>query len=113
MTVADSLDPTRTFSEILIEHGPVPEDDVVRRLAAAGVADPEDAFDELLDEIGSLAGQLIDERWVWLPTTPPAGRTSSSCSPRFPPAKPSAAAWTPTGFARHWGFSPITSVRRC
>jgi hypothetical protein len=53
MTVADSLDPTRTFSEILIEHGPVPEDDVVRRLAAAGVADPEDAFDELLDEIGS------------------------------------------------------------
>jgi hypothetical protein len=29
VTVADALDPTRTFSEILIEHGPVPEDDVV------------------------------------------------------------------------------------
>jgi hypothetical protein len=112
VTVADALDPTRTFSEILIEHGPVPEDDVVRRLAAARVADPEDGFDELLDEIGSPAGQLIDERSVWLPS-PSAGRTSSSCSPRFPPVQRPAAAWTPTGFARHWGFSPITSVRRC
>ena len=67
MTVTDALDPIQTFSDILAEDGPLSEDEVIRRLAAAGVTDPEDAFDELLDEIGSAASELIDERWVWLP----------------------------------------------
>ncbi|HYO04029.1 MAG TPA: SEC-C domain-containing protein [Mycobacterium sp.] len=66
--MADALDPIQTFADILAEHGPLPEDDVVRRLQAAGVADPEDVLDELIDESGCAASQLTDERWVWLPT---------------------------------------------
>lgn len=66
--VAEAVDPIQSFADILAEHGPLPEDDLIRRLGAAGVADPEDAFDGLLDQIGAAAGQLVDERWVWLPT---------------------------------------------
>jgi hypothetical protein len=51
----DPLDPMAALVEILTKHGPLPEDDVVRRLQAAGLADPDDAFDELIDEIGSTA----------------------------------------------------------
>jgi hypothetical protein len=65
--VADALDQTKTLADILAEYGPLTEDDVIQRLQAAGVADPEDALDELIDEIGSVASQLIDDRWVWLP----------------------------------------------
>ena len=62
------MDPAAALAAILAEHGPVTEDDVVRRLEAAGVADADEAFDWLLDEIGGAAGQLIDDRWVWLPS---------------------------------------------
>ncbi len=65
--MTDALDPTAALAKILAEHGPLPEDDVVRRLEAAGVPDPEDTFEELIDEIGGTASQLLDDRWVWLP----------------------------------------------
>ena len=66
-TVTDALDPIAALTEILAEHGPLSEDDVVQRLSEAGVPDADDAFYELLDEIGGSAGQLVDDRWVWLP----------------------------------------------
>jgi hypothetical protein len=66
--MADALDPTSILAKILAEHGPLSDDDVVQRLRQAGVADPDDALDELIDETGCAASQLIDDRWVWLPT---------------------------------------------
>ncbi len=65
--MADAIDPTQTLADILAEHGPLPEADVVQRLEAAGLPDAEDEFDELIDETGCAAEQLIDDRWVWLP----------------------------------------------
>jgi tetratricopeptide (TPR) repeat protein len=65
--VTAALNPITTLVQILTEHGPLPEDDVVQRLRAAGVADPDDVLDELIDEIGSAASELLDDRWVWLP----------------------------------------------
>ena len=66
--MADEVDPVQILTDILAEDGPVPEDDVVRRLQAAGAVESADDFDYLLDDIGSPAAQLADERWVWLPT---------------------------------------------
>jgi tetratricopeptide (TPR) repeat protein len=54
-------------SRILAEHGPLDEDDVVARLRAHGMVDPEAAVDHALDEISCPAAQLVDDRWVWLP----------------------------------------------
>jgi len=68
ITVEDAPDPMAALAEILAEHGPILEDDVFQRLEAAGVADPEDAFDELIDDVSGAARQLIDGRWVWLPS---------------------------------------------
>lgn len=66
--MADALDLIPALTAILTEHGPLSEDDLTQRLRQAGVADPDDAFDELVDEIGCVLGQLTDDRWVWLPT---------------------------------------------
>lgn len=66
--MTDAIDPAAALAEILTEHGPLTEDETVLRLEAAGVADADEAFDWLLDEIGGAADQLIDGRWVWLPS---------------------------------------------
>ncbi|CAM2950850.1 hypothetical protein BST27_12850 [Mycobacterium intermedium] len=66
--MAEVLDAVGTLAEILIEHGPLPEDDIARRLQDCGADDPEAIMDELLDEMACPARQLLDERWFWLPT---------------------------------------------
>ncbi|MGH3640817.1 MAG: hypothetical protein ACRDUX_17505, partial [Mycobacterium sp.] len=66
--MADALHPIPALTAILSEHGPLSEDDLIQRLQQAGVADPDDALDYLVDEIGCAASQLIDDRWAWLPT---------------------------------------------
>jgi SEC-C motif len=66
--VAEAFDAMRTLARILAEHGPLHEDDIARRLRDSGVADPDTLLDEVLDETECPARQLVDDRWVWLPT---------------------------------------------
>jgi hypothetical protein len=61
-------DPLRTLAEVLAEHGPLGEDDLTRRLRDAGEVDPDALLDEGISEITCPARQLVDDRWVWLPT---------------------------------------------
>jgi len=68
VAVLDALDPIKTLERILADHGPLHEDDIERRLRDSGVADPDAVLDALLDEISSPARQLVDKRWMWLPT---------------------------------------------
>jgi hypothetical protein len=82
--VPEALDPIKTLETVLAEHGPLHEDDIAQRLRDSGVADPDTALDQVLDEMACPARQLVDERWVWLPTVL-AGRVSGrtvrpSCS---------------------------------
>ena len=65
--MAEAFDATRTLARILAEHGPLHEDDIARRLRDGGVADPDIVLD-VLDETECPARQLVDDRWVWLPT---------------------------------------------
>lgn len=65
--MAAQIDPTDALARILVEHGPLGEDDIAHRLGEMGVADPEDLLLHLLDEINCLAVPLVDESWVWLP----------------------------------------------
>ena len=66
--MAEAFDATRTLPRILAEHGPLHEDDIARRLRDSGVADPDTVLDEVLDETECPVRQLVDHRWVWLPT---------------------------------------------
>ncbi len=66
--MAEAFDPMRSLARILAEHGPLHEDDIARRLRDSGAADPDTLLDEILDEIECPARQLVDDRWVWLPT---------------------------------------------
>jgi hypothetical protein len=68
VAVAEAFDATRTLPRILAEHGPLHEDDIARRLRDSGVADPDTVLDEILDETECPVRQLVDHRWVWLPT---------------------------------------------
>lgn len=65
--MTDASHAVELTSRILAEHGPLDEDDVVARLRAHGMADPEAAADQALDEMSCPAAQLVDDRWVWLP----------------------------------------------
>lgn len=67
-SVAAMVDPLEPLSTILAEHGPLDEDEIKRRLRAAGVADPDAVVYDALHMMNSPAGQLTDDRWVWLPT---------------------------------------------
>ncbi len=62
------FEPMPTLATILAEHGPMHEDDIARRLRDGGVADADAVLDQALYETDCPAGQLVDERWVWLPT---------------------------------------------
>ncbi len=62
--MAEAFDAVGFLSKILAEDGPLHEDDIARRFQDSGVADP----DDVLDETDCPARQLLDERWVWLPT---------------------------------------------
>lgn len=66
--MAEAVDSMRILTEILAEHGPLHEDAIAQRLRNSGIADPDAVLDELLDEIACPARQLVDDRWVWLPT---------------------------------------------
>lgn len=66
--VAEALDAVEFLATMLTEHGPLEEDDIAQRFQDSGVADPDDVLDVLLDETSSQARQLLDDRWVWLPT---------------------------------------------
>src|SRR5438874_9448448 len=68
VAVAEAIDPMQSVERILTEHGPLPEDDIARRLRDSGVADPGSLLADALDEIECPARQLVDDRWVWLPT---------------------------------------------
>ncbi len=61
------LEPMPTLERILSEDGPMYEDDIARRLRDGGVADADAVLDEALYEIDCPTGQLVDDRWVWLP----------------------------------------------
>jgi len=65
--VAAQLDPTEAVLRILIEHGPLHEDDIAHRLRDMGVAKPDDVLPQLLNEIDCPAVPLVAESWVWLP----------------------------------------------
>ena len=62
--MTDTVD---AIARILTDDGPLSTDEVVERLRAEGVPDPEDVVDDLLEGINCPAGQLVDGRWVWLP----------------------------------------------
>ena len=66
--MAEAFEAMRTLARILAEHGPLHEDDIARRLRDGGVADPDTLLEEVLDETECPARQLVDDRWVWLPT---------------------------------------------
>lgn len=66
--VAKAVDPVEVLAEVLSEHGPLPEDDIGRRLRDAGVPDPNPVLRALRLELDFPARQLVDEHWVWLPT---------------------------------------------
>jgi SEC-C motif len=68
VAVAEAFNATRTLPRILAEHGPLHEDDIALRLRDSGVADPHTVLDEVLDETECPVRQLVDHRWVWLPT---------------------------------------------
>lgn len=61
----------QTVARILTEHGPLDEDEIGRRLRESGVADPDDVLNKIRIEIEFPARQLVDDRWVWLPTLLP------------------------------------------
>ncbi|MDI3315413.1 MAG: SEC-C domain-containing protein [Mycobacterium sp.] len=65
--MAETLDAGAILADVLTEHGPLHEDDLVHRLQERGVHNPDAILDQLLDEIGCPASQLVDDRWVWLP----------------------------------------------
>lgn len=66
--MAEAFDPMRTLARILAEEGPLHEDDIARLLRDSGVADANAVLNEILDETECPARQLVDDRWVWLPT---------------------------------------------
>jgi hypothetical protein len=68
VAVAEPLDPMQTLAKIVTEHGPIHDDDITQRLRDSGVADPDSLLDDLLDETECPARQLVDDRWVWLPS---------------------------------------------
>jgi hypothetical protein len=66
--VAPKLDAIATLAEILTEHGPLTEDELAHHLRDRGVADPETAWQWNTLEMECPARQLVDARWVWLPS---------------------------------------------
>jgi hypothetical protein len=68
VAVAETFGGIQALARILTEHGPLHEDDIARHLQDSGVADSDAGVDEVLDETACPVRQLVDDRWVWLPT---------------------------------------------
>lgn len=56
------------LSTMLAQSGPLPEDQIAERLRAGGVPDAKDVIDTALHQMDCPAGQLPDERWIWVPS---------------------------------------------
>jgi SEC-C motif len=67
MAMGEAFDAVHLLATILIEHGPLHENDIVRRLQDRGVADADSLWEDVLDENGCATGYLTDGRWIWLP----------------------------------------------
>ena len=67
VAVAEVFDPMRTLAGVLAEHGPMHQDDIARWLRDAGVTD-RDIPNPAHMEMECPARQLVDDRWVWLPS---------------------------------------------
>lgn len=66
--MVEAFDAKRAVARILAEHGPLHKDDIARRLRDSGATDAEVVLDDLYLETDCPAGQLLDERWISLPT---------------------------------------------
>ena len=65
--VAATLEAIATLAEILTQHGPLHKDDITQQLRDRGIDDPDSALQWNVIEMECPAGQLVDDRWVWLP----------------------------------------------
>ena len=66
--VAATLEAIATLAEILTQHGPLHKDEIAQQLRDRGMDDPESALQWNVLEMHCPARQLVDDRWVWLPT---------------------------------------------
>ena len=66
--VAATLDVIATLAEILTQHGPLHKDEIAQHLRDRGMDDPDSALQWNVLEMDCPARQLVDDRWVWLPT---------------------------------------------
>ena len=66
--VAATLEAIATLAEILTHHGPLHKDEIAQHLRDRGMDDPESALQWNVLEMHCPARQLVDDRWVWLPT---------------------------------------------
>lgn len=66
--MTEPLDPVGLLSSILIEHGPLHEDDIAEQVRVSGAADPARVLQRLRLGIDIPVGQLVDGRWAWLPS---------------------------------------------
>jgi len=64
--MAKTVQPMRALARILTGHGPLHTDEIAQRLREAGVAEP-DIPSPADIEMECPAGELVDDRWVWLP----------------------------------------------
>lgn len=53
---------------MLAADGPLDKDTIAQRLRSDGVANVDALLKDALDYMGCPAGQLADERWIWVPT---------------------------------------------
>lgn len=63
-----TLDAIANIAELLTQHGPLHKDEIARHLRDRGIDDPDSAIQWNLLEMDCPARQLVDDRWVWLPT---------------------------------------------
>ena len=63
-----TLDAIATIAELLTQHGPLHKDEIARHLLDRGMEDPDSTIRWNLLEMDCPARQLVDDRWVWLPT---------------------------------------------
>jgi hypothetical protein len=68
VAVATTSDALEVLAEILAQQGPLHKDDIAQQLRERGIDDPDSALQWNMIEIDCSAGQLVDDRWVWLPT---------------------------------------------
>ncbi|OBF91605.1 hypothetical protein A5791_00790 [Mycobacterium sp. 852002-51163_SCH5372311] len=66
--MAEPFDAKQVLARVLTEHGPLDEAEIERRLRDSGVVDPDQILRAVRIEIEFPTRQLVDDRWIWLPT---------------------------------------------